>query len=234
MHTARRADKDHHGLLTNAAPEGPREWPHLSHGPLSAVDSTCCPLSARPPSLCSPPVKDGPLPWRPELSVSATARSLAWATQQGPRWASVAAWLHPPSLAAAWAVLSEEDEVAATGATTQPARERRTAPGPGEHGPSGSEEASPRPPDCANHFYFRTLSVYPIDQRAKSILTWTRPHRQSPWVRRGDAGAETCRRPRWDAEGGPSTGVTSTNTAGRTERGRACGGHHGSPAGPGQ
>lgn len=48
--------------------------------------------------------------------------------------------------------------------------------------------ASPCAPDCPNRFYFLILSVYSIDQRAKSILTRTRPHRQSPgfdWGTRG-------------------------------------------------
>jgi len=168
VHTARRADKDHHGLLTNAAPEGPQEWPHLSHGPLSAADSTCCPPSARPPSFCSPPVKDGLLPRRPELSVSAAVRSLAWATQRGPRRVSVAAWPHPPSLAAAWAALSEEDEVAAAGGGHPASLGEEDSAGPGGGRALGLRRGLSSPPRLCESLLFS----YPfsIPNRPKSKI----------------------------------------------------------------
>lgn len=62
-----------------------------------------------------------------------------------------------------------------------------TTPSGGRQPTQGrTEVVSPCVPDCLNCFYFLILSVYSIDQRAKSILTRGLPSRhQSPWVRPG-------------------------------------------------
>lgn len=56
MHTARRADKDHHGLLTNAAPEGRQQWPRLPGESTAQPRSSArrgrhLPSAIRPPSV---------------------------------------------------------------------------------------------------------------------------------------------------------------------------------------
>lgn len=104
MHTARRADKDHHGLLTNTAPEGPQEWLRLP-GESTALPRSSArrgrhlPAAIRPRSI-SLACKDSLLPRQPALSLSGLPQDSGRGHTAGPRrWAPL-----EPGLAAlpAW------------------------------------------------------------------------------------------------------------------------------------
>lgn len=130
MHAARRADKDHHGLLTNAAPEGPREWPWLPGKSTpwprfpSVEDDT---ILRHPPTLRFSVARQGHLlPGPPELSLS-----IRLPRGVRPGTLGHTAGLHRASVrgSLAWPALPTEEEEEEE-AAVQLAR-RRTAPARG-------------------------------------------------------------------------------------------------------
>lgn len=166
MHTARRADKDHHGLLTVAAPAVPlgvAVAPWRFYTSATVLHPAWTPPVLHIPTVSQRPNQDSPIPRSSELKsvqLNPGGRDSDPQVRGGARnqqYLVCGAWLHPPSLATCSLELEDKNKEAAA----QPAEPQRKV-----QGLSGAEATTSCVPDCLNHFYFLILSVYSIDQRA--------------------------------------------------------------------